>query len=121
MVLPEGLMCPFNSQNTLFDQKALWGTLIPITTSFRVCDIWRGYWVQVSALALCFLSSQLHTRWRSGARCPVQCLDSICFAEPLFKSPQCIIKRMQLDSDIALRWWQRLLAVVVPASLYTIS
>lgn len=49
VVLPEGLMCPFNSQNTLFDQKALWGTLIPITTSFRVCDIWRGYWVQVSA------------------------------------------------------------------------
>ena len=47
VVLPEGLMCPFNSQNTLFDQKALWGTLIPITTSFRVCDIWRGYWVQV--------------------------------------------------------------------------
>ncbi|CAL5222166.1 g4491 [Coccomyxa viridis] len=46
VVLPEGLMCPFNSQNTLFDQKALWGTLIPITTSFRVCDIWRGYWVQ---------------------------------------------------------------------------
>ena len=53
VVLPEGLMCPFNSQNTLFDQKALWGTLIPITTSFRVCDIWRGYWVQASASSLC--------------------------------------------------------------------
>ena len=52
VVLPEGLMCPFNSQNTLFDQKALWGTLIPITTSFRVCDIWRGYWVQVCGSAV---------------------------------------------------------------------
>ena len=50
VVLPEGLMCPFNSQNTLFGQEALWGTLIPITTSFRVCDIWRGYWVQVGRL-----------------------------------------------------------------------
>lgn len=48
VVLPEGLMCPFNSQNTLFDHDAFWGTLIPQTTSFRVCDIWRGYWVQVS-------------------------------------------------------------------------
>ena len=47
VVLPEGLMCPFNSQNTLFAKEALWATLIPITTSFRVCDIWRGYWVQV--------------------------------------------------------------------------
>ncbi|KAF9158097.1 hypothetical protein DFQ26_007973, partial [Actinomortierella ambigua] len=25
---------------------ALWGLLLPITVSFRVCDIWRGYWVQ---------------------------------------------------------------------------
>ena len=49
VVLPEGLMCPFNSQNTLFGRDALWATLIPITTSFRVCDIWRGYWVQVSS------------------------------------------------------------------------
>jgi hypothetical protein len=47
VVLPEGVMCPFNSQNTLFHHDALWGMLIPITTSFRVCDIWRGYWVQV--------------------------------------------------------------------------
>jgi len=44
--LPPGLMCPWNSQNTLFYSAAFWGTLIPITTSFRVCDIWRSYWVQ---------------------------------------------------------------------------
>ncbi len=48
VVLPEGLMCPFNSQNTLFSRDALWAMLIPVTTSFRVCDIWRGYWAQVS-------------------------------------------------------------------------
>ena len=67
MVLPEGLMCPFNSQNTLFDQKALWGTLIPITTSFRVCDIWRGYWVQVRAPFLRLSLLQLRTCRRSAA------------------------------------------------------
>lgn len=44
--LPKGLMCPWNSQNTLFYKSAFWGTLIPITTTFRVCDIWRSYWVQ---------------------------------------------------------------------------
>ena len=40
-------MCPWNSQNTLFERDALWGLLIPVTTTFRVCDIWRSYWVQV--------------------------------------------------------------------------
>lgn len=41
-----GIMCPFNSQNTIFYYEAFWGLLIPITTSFRVCDIWRGYCTQ---------------------------------------------------------------------------
>lgn len=44
--LQRGTLCPFNTQNTIFHYQALWGLLIPITTSFRVCDIWRGYWVQ---------------------------------------------------------------------------
>ena len=44
--LPRNTLCPFNSQNTLFHQEAFWGLLLPITTSFRVCDIWRSYWVQ---------------------------------------------------------------------------
>ncbi len=39
-------MSPFNSQNTIFYYHAFWGLVLPITTSFRVCDIWRGYWVQ---------------------------------------------------------------------------
>ncbi|KAF9980620.1 hypothetical protein BGZ65_004878 [Modicella reniformis] len=44
--LTPGSFCPFNSQNTLFKHDAFWGLLLPITVSFRVCDIWRGYWVQ---------------------------------------------------------------------------
>ncbi|KAJ7379593.1 hypothetical protein OS493_013988 [Desmophyllum pertusum] len=46
VVLPPKTMAPFNSQNTLFMNKALWGMLLPITVAFRVCDIWRGYWAQ---------------------------------------------------------------------------
>jgi hypothetical protein len=44
--LQRGTMAPFNTQNTLFHYQAFWGLLIPVTTAFRVCDIWRGYWVQ---------------------------------------------------------------------------
>ena len=44
--LPVGTMAPFNTQNTVFHYDAFWGLIIPITTAFRVCDIWRGYWVQ---------------------------------------------------------------------------
>jgi len=44
--VPAGLMCPWNSQNTLFHDSALWAMLIPTTTTFRVCDIWRSYWAQ---------------------------------------------------------------------------
>ncbi|CAF4064662.1 unnamed protein product [Adineta steineri] len=41
-----GLFVPFNSQNTLFHYDAFWALWLPITTTFRVCDIWRGYFVQ---------------------------------------------------------------------------
>jgi hypothetical protein len=56
-------MCPFNTQNTIFHTEAFWGLLIPITTSFRVCDIWRGYCTQrllweIKA-NLCFLPSHV--------------------------------------------------------------
>ncbi len=44
--LPQGTFCPFNSQSTIFHSEAFWGLVIPITPAFRVCDIWRGYWVQ---------------------------------------------------------------------------
>lgn len=46
VVLPHGTLAPFNSQNTLFHYNALWAMLLPVTTAFRVCDIWRGYWAQ---------------------------------------------------------------------------
>lgn len=39
-------MTPFNTQNTLFYYDAFWGLLVPISVSFRVSDIWRGYWMQ---------------------------------------------------------------------------
>ncbi|XP_067682738.1 uncharacterized protein [Haliotis asinina] len=45
-IVPAGVFSPFNSQNTLFLYDALWALLIPTTTTFRVCDIWRGYWAQ---------------------------------------------------------------------------
>ena len=44
--LPEGVFSPFNSQNTLFHYDAFPLLLLPTTTSFRMCDIWRGYWAQ---------------------------------------------------------------------------
>jgi hypothetical protein len=39
-------MCPFNSQNIVFLNDAPWSLLLPVTTTMRVCDIWRGYWAQ---------------------------------------------------------------------------
>jgi len=56
---PKGLMTPFNTQNTIVHKSAFWGTFLPITTTFRVCDIWRGYWFQrilwEIGAELCFL------------------------------------------------------------------
>ncbi|XP_001627412.2 probable glycosyltransferase STELLO1 [Nematostella vectensis] len=46
VLLPPHTMAPFNSQNTFFMHKGFWGLLIPVTPTFRVCDIWRGYWAQ---------------------------------------------------------------------------
>lgn len=44
VVLPRNVVTPFNSQNTLFLRDALWALVLPVTTTMRVCDIWRGYW-----------------------------------------------------------------------------
>lgn len=46
VALPALSLAPWNSQTTYFAYDAFWGLLIPITTSFRVCDIWRSYWTQ---------------------------------------------------------------------------
>ncbi len=46
VAIPHGTLVPWNTQNTLFHYNAFWGLLVPVTTTFRVCDIWRSYWVQ---------------------------------------------------------------------------
>lgn len=43
LVLDQGVMAPFNSQNTVFYYPAFWTLLIPCSVSGRVADIWRGY------------------------------------------------------------------------------
>ncbi|XP_050404791.1 uncharacterized protein LOC126820736 [Patella vulgata] len=45
-ILPPGVLVPFNSQNTLFLQDVLWALVLPTSVTFRVTDIWRGYWIQ---------------------------------------------------------------------------
>lgn len=46
VLLPRGVMAPYNTQNTLHLYDAFWGLMLPQTVAFRVCDIWRGYWAQ---------------------------------------------------------------------------
>lgn len=57
-IVPPGIFSPFNTQNTVFNYDAFWGLYVPSTTPFRVCDIWRGYFMQRLLwdlnLALCF-------------------------------------------------------------------
>jgi hypothetical protein len=59
VTLPKHVMCPFNSQNTIFYRSAFWGLLIPTTPTMREADIWRGYVVQRllwdMQASLCFL------------------------------------------------------------------
>ncbi len=44
--LPEGLFCPFNSQNTFIHPIAFFTLYLPSSVSMRVSDIWRGYITQ---------------------------------------------------------------------------
>lgn len=44
--LPEGIFCPFNSQNTYIHKDSFYTLYIPSTVSMRVSDIWRGYIAQ---------------------------------------------------------------------------
>ena len=46
VLLPKGVFSPFNSQDTIFHYDAFPLLLLPTTTTFRMCDIWRGYWAQ---------------------------------------------------------------------------
>lgn len=44
--IPIGIFTPYNTQNTIQLYPTFWGLILPITVSFRVCDIWRGYITQ---------------------------------------------------------------------------
>lgn len=45
-ILSRGVYCPFNSQNTIWKKQFFWYLYLPITVSFRVTDILRGYIAQ---------------------------------------------------------------------------
>jgi hypothetical protein len=44
--LARGVYCPFNSQNTTWEKSFFWYMYLPVTVSFRVTDILRGYVAQ---------------------------------------------------------------------------
>lgn len=46
IILPHGSYSPFNSQNTLFLEDALWALVLPVTLADRETDIYRSYWAQ---------------------------------------------------------------------------
>lgn len=46
-ILPRGAFTPYNAQATLYEQRAAWGLLLPITVHGRVSDIWRSYFTQI--------------------------------------------------------------------------
>jgi len=46
IAIAKGVFTPWNTQNTAFHYDAFFGLLVPMSTPFRVCDIWRSYWAQ---------------------------------------------------------------------------
>ena len=46
VALPKGTFSPSNSQNTLYTYDGFWAMMIPASTTFRSCDIYRSYWSQ---------------------------------------------------------------------------
>ncbi|XP_031477051.1 probable glycosyltransferase STELLO2 [Nymphaea colorata] len=46
VALPQGLMAPVNSFNTLFLGPAFWGLMLPVSISSMASDVIRGYWAQ---------------------------------------------------------------------------
>nr|ACC43950.1 unknown [Philodina roseola] len=46
IAIDQSTFSPYNTQNTITHYEAFWGLYLPVTTTFRVCDIWRGFWVQ---------------------------------------------------------------------------
>ncbi|KAK7244533.1 hypothetical protein RIF29_39356 [Crotalaria pallida] len=46
VALPQGLMVPVNSFNTLFHSSAFWALMLPVSVSTMASDVLRGYWGQ---------------------------------------------------------------------------
>ncbi|CAL8114021.1 unnamed protein product [Prunus armeniaca] len=46
VALPQGMMVPLNSFNTLFHSNAFWSLMLPVSVSRMASDVLRGYWAQ---------------------------------------------------------------------------
>ncbi|CAF2123655.1 BnaA03g19610D [Brassica napus] len=46
VALPQGVMVPVNSFNTLYHSAAFWGLMLPVSVSSMASDVLRGYWGQ---------------------------------------------------------------------------
>ncbi|KAL8147282.1 putative glycosyltransferase STELLO1 isoform X2 [Apium graveolens] len=46
VALPQGVMVPVNSFNTIYHSSAFWGLMLPVSVSSMASDVLRGYWGQ---------------------------------------------------------------------------
>ncbi|KAE9466049.1 hypothetical protein C3L33_02041, partial [Rhododendron williamsianum] len=46
VALPQGMMVPVNSFNTLYHSSAFWALMLPVSVSTMASDVLRGYWGQ---------------------------------------------------------------------------
>lgn len=46
VALPQGMMVPVNSFNTIFHASAFWALMLPVSVSRMASDVLRGYWAQ---------------------------------------------------------------------------
>ncbi|KAK9062992.1 hypothetical protein SSX86_016862 [Deinandra increscens subsp. villosa] len=46
VALPQGVMVPVNSFNTMFHYSSFWGLMLPVSVSSMASDVIRGYWAQ---------------------------------------------------------------------------
>lgn len=46
IALPQGVMVPVNSFNTLVHSSAFWALMLPVSVSTMASDVLRGYWAQ---------------------------------------------------------------------------
>ncbi|KAI3903966.1 hypothetical protein MKX01_004034 [Papaver californicum] len=46
VALPQGMMVPLNSFNTMFHSSAFWSLMLPVSVSTMASDVLRGFWGQ---------------------------------------------------------------------------